>query len=95
MEKNEKIELIIAGSVFFGLFFGLGLLLSWLDYSLNHSIIYWSQFAKFEWYYFLTFKHFFTWMFVYETNSYLLINAIICIIIDVVVIFFYIIYRDF
>ncbi|MFX0134079.1 MAG: hypothetical protein ACFFDN_10590 [Candidatus Hodarchaeota archaeon] len=95
MEKNEKIELIIAGSVFFGLFFGLGLLLSWLDYSLNQSIIDSTVFAKFEWWTWITYKHWWTWMFAKEFNSYLLLSAIVCVILDIFVILFYYIYRDF
>lgn len=85
MKRDNLIVIIILGVILFGIFDGIGFLISWVDYFFNKSLIDMVHPWNLQWWHFLTYRHWWTWLFVNDFNAYLLYSAIVCIIIVVII----------
>lgn len=85
MKHKDEVIFFILLAILFGIFYGLGILITWLDYLLNKSLIDMIFPWNLQWWHIFTFRHWWTWLFVNNISAYLLYYAMICIIVAFVV----------
>ena len=90
LKEGEIVELTIIGAIMFGILYGLAILLSWLDYLFNWPLIKVLKFVQFEWWHWLSFRHFWTYIYVTDLPAYLMYMAIFAGFITAVFLFFYV-----
>ncbi len=89
LKEVEIVEIAIIGAIVFGICFGISILMSWLDYLFNWPLIRILKFVQFEWWHWLTFRHFWTYIYATDLPAYLMYMAIFSGIIAAVFLFFY------
>ena len=85
--ENRVIESLLVWVMASFALWGLGLLIAWLDYSLNKSLIDVIKFTQFEWWHFLTYRHWWAWLYANDLISFLYLSFIVCGVIGAVIAF--------
>lgn len=89
MLRNQSFtEIIIVGVILFFLLFGFGLVLTHLDYFFNKSLIDMVYEWNLKWWYIITWRHYFTWLYANDFSKYLLYSSIICLIATILILLF-------
>ena len=76
--ENRVLESILIWIIASFILWGLGLLIAWADYSLNKSLIDVVRFTQFEPHHWLTWRHWWAWLFANDFIAYLYLSFIVC-----------------